>query len=550
VVGVIVVGAAVVGAALAGVVVAGVVVAASVLGEAVSVGAGVDDPVVVSSSEPLQAATTTPLTIEPATTTTLRARNARREIGDIDPVWRTCDRVDGVGAGGRDCAMADPQQAAAASVTAPVTLDGFNPFSPAAQQCPHLYYRAMQAEAPVFHPEGTDLYMVTRHSMITPILRDTATFSSRFGSAGELPKGDVVERIRAVLAEGWPQVPTMLTIDPPDHTRFRGTVAPWFTPRRMADLRAPVERIVTRLIDQLPDHPVDVVTAFAVPLPVEVIAHVLDVAPDRLDDFKRWSDDSIANIGTVISDDRRVEAYRGIVELQHYFAEQLEHRRHHPDGGLISDLVHAHIDTDPRPDGTAGPRRPLEMAEMLSILQQLLVAGNETTTKALTEGIHLLATHPEVWAKLRADPAGYAPLVTEEVLRLSTPTQGMFRVATRDVELEGVTVPKGARVVVVYSGANRDPAVWGDDPDRFDPDRPNLKEHLAFGKGIHFCLGAPLSRVEMQVAFERLARRIERIELLADQDLRYHPSFMLRGLVRLDARFVADHGRGRVNADV
>ena len=422
-----------------------------------------------------------------------------------------------------------------------VTLEGFNPFSPAVQQCPHPYYRQMQHEAPVFHPDGTDLYLITRHEMITPILRDTSTFSSRFGSAGELPRGEVVDRIRAVLAEGWPQVPTMLTVDPPDHTRFRGTVASWFTPKRMADLRAPVERIVSRLIDGLPVggvEAVDAVTAFAVPLPVEVIAHVLNVAPDRMADFKRWSDDSVANIGTVISDDRRVEAYRGIVELQHYFADQLERRRREPNGDLMSDLVQAHIDTDRLPDGTAGPRRPLEMAEMLSILQQLLVAGNETTTKALTEGIRLLATHPEVWSKLQADPAGYAPLVSEEVLRLSTPTQGMFRVVTRDVEVEGVVIPEGSRVVLVYSGANRDPSVWGDDPDRFDPDRPNLKDHLAFGKGIHFCLGAPLSRVEMQVAFEQLARRLDRVELLTDQDLRYHPSFVLRGLVRLDVRFV------------
>ena len=442
--------------------------------------------------------------------------------------------------------MADPHLAVPTS-TAPaeLSLDGFNPFSPAAQQCPHQYYRLMQDQAPVFHPEGTDLYMITRHDMVTPILRDTTTFSSRFGSAGELPKGDVIERIRAVLADGWPQVPTMLTVDPPYHTRFRGTVASYFTPKRMADLRAPVERIVGRLVDRLPDEPVDFVTAFGVPLPVEAIAWVLNVAPDRMDDFKRWSDDSIANIGTVITDDRRVEAYRGIVELQHYFAEQLERRRHEPNGDLMSDLVQAHIDTDPLPDGTAGPRRPLEMAEMLSILQQLLVAGNETTTKALTEGVKLLATHPEVWAKLQADPAGYAPLVTEEVLRLSTPTQGMFRLVTRDVELEGVHIPKGSRLIVVYSGANRDPRVWGDDPDRFDPDRTNLKEHLAFGKGIHFCLGAPLSRLEMQVAFEQLGRRLERIELLPDQDLRYHPSFMLRGLVRLDVRFVK-----RVTADV
>jgi cytochrome P450 len=411
-----------------------------------------------------------------------------------------------------------------------VSLEGFNPFSDAVQQCPHAYYRAMQETTPVFHVEGTDLYMVTRHELITPLLRDTATFSSRFGGAGEMPRGEVVERIKEIIATGWPQIPTMLTIDPPYHTRYRGTVAPYFTPKRMAELRQPVQDIVDRLIDQLPADTFDWVTHFAVPLPIEAIAYVLNVPNDRMADFKRWSDDSIANIGSVISDDRRVEAFRGIVEFQHYFAEQLEARRTRPVGDLMSDLVQAEIDTD------EGGRRPLDMAEMLSIVQQLLVAGNETTTKSLTEGVMLLAQHPEVWAKLRADPAGYAPLVTEEVLRLSTPTQGMFRVVTRDTEIDGVPVPKGSRVILVYSGANRDPKVWGEDPDRFDPDRPNLKDHLAFGKGIHFCLGAPLSRLELNVAFEALARRIERFELDEGNDLRYHPSFVLRGLVRLDVR--------------
>jgi len=418
-----------------------------------------------------------------------------------------------------------------------VSLDGFNPFSEAVQQCPHLYYRAMQEQAPVFAVQGTDLFMVTKHEMVTPILRDTVTFSNRFGSAGEMPKGDVVDRIKEVLATGWPQVPTMLTIDPPYHTRFRGTVAAYFTPKRLADVVAPVRAIVERLLDEIPAGSFDLVPRFAVPLPIEAIAQVLNVPADRLADFKRWSDDSIANIGSVITDDRRVEAYRGIVEFQHYFAEQLERRRAEPCGDLMSDLVQAVIDTDALADGTPGPKRPLEMAEMLSIVQQLLVAGNETTTKSITEGVRLLAENPHVLAKLQADPAGYAPLVTEEVLRLSTPTQGMFRVATTDTELGGVTIPKGSRLVVVYAAANRDASVWGDDPDRFDPDRPNLKEHLAFGKGIHFCLGAPLSRIELNAAFEAIGRRVERIELADTNDYRYHPSFMLRGLVHLDVSF-------------
>jgi cytochrome P450 len=414
---------------------------------------------------------------------------------------------------------------------ADVDLDHFNPFDAAIQQCPFPYYRAMQQAGAVFPVAGTDLYLVTRHELILPILRDPKTFSSRFVT-GEAARGPVVEKLQEIVSRGWPNVPTMLTSDPPQHTRYRGTVAPYFTPRTIAGLRGPVEAIVQRLIDRwIGDGQVELVTAFAVPLPVEVIAHVLNVPVDRLDDFKRWSDDSIAAIGAVISDERRLEAQEGIVEFQHYFAEQLERRRAAPEGDLLSDLVQAEVDTD------HGGRRPLEMAEMLSIVQQLLVAGNETTTKALTEGVRLLAEHPEQWEKLRADPPGRAPLVTEEVLRLAAPTQGMFRVVTEDTEIDGEPVPKGARVVVVYAGANRDPKVWGDDPDDFDPDRPNLKDHLAFGKGIHFCIGAPLSRLELQLAFEHLARRLAEIRLTDPEHLEYHPSFVLRGLKRLDVAF-------------
>jgi cytochrome P450 len=416
-----------------------------------------------------------------------------------------------------------------------VSLEAFNPFSEQVQQCPHLYYEAMRRQTPAFQVPGTDIYMVTRHDLISPIARDTSTFSSDFSTAGQMPSREVIERIKAVMADGWPQVPTMLTIDPPHHTRFRGTVATYFTPKQMNALRPAVETIVDRLIAAVPVGEFDFVTALAVPIPIETIAAVLNVPNDRLDDFKRWSDDSIAPIGTNISDDRRVEAMAGIVEFQRYFAEQLEDRRMQPVDDLMTSLVEAEIDIDEQEaaDHPSG-KRPLTMAEMLSIVQQLLVAGNETTTKALTEGIMLLAQHPDVWAQLRADPEGYAPAVTEEVLRLSTPTQGMFRTVTVDTEIGGVAVPAGSRLVLVYSAANRDPEVWGEDPDAFDPDRDNLKQHVAFGKGIHFCLGAPLSRLEMNVAFERIARAFDEIELGANNDFRYHPSFMLRGLVRLD----------------
>ena len=275
------------------------------------------------------------------------------------------------------------------------------------------------------------------------------------------------------------------------------------------------------------------------PVPIEAIAHVLNVPPDRMDDFKRWSDDSIAPIGTAISDERRLEALGGVVEFQHYFAEQLERRRTEPIDDLMSDLVQARIESEPdHPDriesGDDVGKRPLTMPEMLSIVQQLLVAGNETTTKSLTEGLRLLAENPDVFAKLRADPEGYAPKVTEEVLRMSTPTQGMFRIVTKDTEIDGIPIPQGARLVVMYSAANRDPDVFPE-PDGFDPDRPDLmKNHLAFGKGIHFCIGAPLSRLEMNTVFQQVGKRIESIELTENNELRYFPSFMLRGLMALE----------------
>jgi cytochrome P450 len=386
----------------------------------------------------------------------------------------------------------------------------------------------MRERHPVFRVPGTDLHLVTRHDLVVPILRDVETYSNRFGGTSERAVDELAQRLAEVQADGWPLVSTMLTEDPPAHTRYRGLVNAAFSPRRIAAVEPVVRAIAEELVDRFPvEGTVHFVPDFAVPLPVRVIAHILDVPDDRLDDFKRWSDDSTIGIGARISDDERVRAQRGIVEFQHYFADQLERRRESPRDDVLSTLVNA---------GAAGGEGPLDMAEMLSIVQQLLVAGNETTTKMLTEGARLLIEHPAEWDRLRADPSR-AAAVAEEVLRLSTPTQGMFRVVTRDVELEGVHIPAGSRMVIMYAAANRDPAVFPD-PDGFDPDRPNRKEHLAFGKGIHFCIGAPLARLEATVAFAVLAERITSWSFAEGNTFEYEPSFVLRGLKRLDVDVV------------
>lgn len=405
-----------------------------------------------------------------------------------------------------------------------IDLDRFDLFDVEVQQCPHPHYAAMREQQPVFHVPGTDLYLVTRHDLVVPILRDVETYSNRFGGTGEPAAGDLARRLAEVQAEGWPQVPTMLTEDPPRHTRYRGLVNAAFSPRRIRAFEPAIRAIAEELVARLPDEgTIDFVTEVAVPLPVRVIAHVLDVPLDRMADFKRWSEDSTIGIGARIGDDERVRAQHGIVEFQHYFAEQLEQRRADPRDDVLSTLAHAG-----EQDGT----EPLEMAEMLSVVQQLLVAGNETTTKMLTEGARLLIDHPHEWLRLQQDPSR-AGAVVEEVLRLSTPTQGMFRAVTRDVELEGVRIPAGARLVIMYSAANRDPAVFPE-PDGFDPDRVNHKDHLAFGKGIHFCVGAPLARLEATVAFEVLSQRLAGWRFAPGATFEYQPSFVLRGLKRLE----------------
>ena len=416
-----------------------------------------------------------------------------------------------------------------------IDISTFNPFDPETLQCPFPHYAKMREEQPVLKVEGLGIHMVTRHDLVMQVLRDPQTYSSVFGGTGMPVASEVRKRFEEVFAEGYPRVSTMLTADQPEHTRYRRLVSRAFHPKVIAEMEPTIRAITVRLIDSWIDSGrIEFVKDFAVPLPVEVIARALNVPDSRLADFKRWSDDSIAGIGTNISIDERIRAERGVNEFQHYFAEQLEDRRLDPRDDILTNLLNARIEDD---DADVDDKRPLDVPEMLSIIQQLLVAGNETTTKMLTEMIRLLVENPSEWEKLKRDSARVERIV-EETLRLSTPTQGMWRIVTSDTELGGVALRKGDRIVIVFSSANRDEALYPD-PDSFEPDRENLRDHLAFGKGIHFCLGANLSRLEGKVALEELSRRLDTISLPDSNTFEYYPSFMLRGLTKLDLEFTA-----------
>jgi cytochrome P450 len=419
-----------------------------------------------------------------------------------------------------------------------VDISTFNPFDPSTQQCPFPHYAQMREEAPVHPVPGLGVHLVTKHDLVMQVLRDPQTYSSMFGGAGMPLSSADREKFAEVMAAGYPRVPTMLTADQPDHTRYRRLVARAFHPKVIAEMEPVIRQITVELIESWIDKGrIEFVKEFGVPLPVRVIAKALNVPDDRLADFKRWSDDSIAGIGTNITLEQRLQAEYGVNEFQHYFAEQIELRRTNPQDDILTNLLNASIDDD---DPEVTDKRQLDMPEMLSIIQQLLVAGNETTTKSLTEMVRLLAENPEEWAALKADPSR-AEKVFEETLRLSTPTQGMWRILTKDAELGGVQLTKGQRIIIVFASANRDEALY-DNPDDFIPMRDHLRDNLAFGKGIHFCLGANLSRLEGKVAAEELSKRIDTITLSESNQYQYFPSFMLRGLTDLDIEFTAAKG--------
>lgn len=414
---------------------------------------------------------------------------------------------------------------------ADIDLDSYNPMDREVQQCPYPHYAALREHGPIFHHKQTGMYFASRLDVVNEILRDTETYSSKMSNAGTMGDSEVMQQVAAIMREGWPRAETMLTIDPPLQTRYRKLVSRAFSARRIAALEDKIREIAVELIDEFPDEgTIDFHADFAVSFPVRVIHYALNMSPETESKIKGWSDDAVAALGVALTDERRLEAARGQVECQRYWHEEYEKRLAEPQDDILSDITHADFDDPELPEGET---RKLDFSEVFSIIQQLMVAGNETTTKFLNETIRLLIEHPEWWDRLVADPDGTINGLVEEGLRISSPNQGLFRVVTRDTEIEGVEIPKGSRVWVMFGAANRDERTFPDG-DGFDPGRDNLKEHIAFGKGHHFCIGAPLSRLEGKVAFEELAKRIELPSFSEGNTFEYEPSFILRGLAQLD----------------
>ncbi|MFK8050110.1 MAG: cytochrome P450 [Halioglobus sp.] len=408
----------------------------------------------------------------------------------------------------------------------------FDFFDEAVLNCPYDFYQTLQEQAPVYQLPEHDIFMVTRHADIKNLLKDTSIYSNNFN---HLLKGpEPAQEVLDIYAQGWDPVDTMITSDPPRHKVYRTLVNKVFSASRVDEMERYMEDIAHELIDGFVERgECDFIREFTTPLPVYVIADQLGVSREEVREFKKWSDSFASRLSQLATPEEELENAKNIVAFQHYFANMVELRRKEPKDDMISDLVNTTIK-----DPDTHEKRPLNMEELQSILQQLLVAGNETTTSAITGGMLSLISNPEQMQRLRKHPEEI-PQAVEEILRMESPSAGLWRVAKKESVVHGVKIPEESLIMLRYHAANRDRAVF-EDPNNMDVCRHNAGEHLAFGRGVHFCPGAMLARKEMLVAFRALLSRLKNIELVEDKcDLTYWPNIVLRGLKQLHISFEA-----------
>jgi cytochrome P450 len=390
-------------------------------------------------------------------------------------------------------------------------------------QCPYPELARARADSGVCPWPSRGWYVVTRAELVREVLLDTERFSSKVHKHSQ-PPAEVADQVAAVRARGWPYTPALGTNDPPEHTRYRRLINQLFTPRRLSSMRPLVEHTADELAAALPDDAVfDFFTAFAQPLPVWAISRIVGLPDERRADVQRWTRAATASIGARPDADQWVEFENDLLDMQLTLAAALEANRGTPGDDVLGRLAAA-LDEPVDADGTVPPTT----AVLLTLLRELIVAGNETTARLLTEIVRLLHDRPGEWARVRSDP-GRADAIVEEALRWASPTQTALRRVTRDTELRGVALPAGTTLVVSFASADRDSELF-DAADDFEPDRDGLRRHLAFGLGPHMCVGAGLARMELRIAVQTLARHVDAIPVVDPAALSYTQSFTIRGL--------------------
>ena len=388
----------------------------------------------------------------------------------------------------------------------------FNPWDENFRANPYPHYRPLLAGPLRIVDMGFKFALAARYADVRAILMDHATFSS------VQPAEMGFDEQTKLFGDA----PTMLGSDPPTQTRLRRLVSRDFTPRRIRELEPRIREIAKNLLDTAERKgEFDVMADLANPLPVMVISELLGVPPEEYRQFKNWSDKIIEADNTLPGMPMPEEIKTAFTELKAYFIEEIARRRKSPGSDLVSALVAAHDEAE-----------ALSADELLQFVVLLLLAGNETTTNQIGNGMLALGRNPSSMAALRSKPELMRGAI-EEMLRYDGPVQSTFRTATKDTTVGGTPIASGMGVFVIIAAANRDPAQFKN-PEKFDITRePN--EHLAFGEGIHFCIGAPLARMEGAIAIGAALDRFPHLRLKNPDDaVTYKGSYFLRGLSGLE----------------
>lgn len=400
------------------------------------------------------------------------------------------------------------------------SLAEFDLMDPAVQRCPYAFYALTRAQAPLYRMPSTGFWLVTSFDLCREVIRQPDLYASGV-SPMALKPGGVLPEVIDEFAKGWLPLASCSTSDPPRHTRVRAFLEPLFTAKRVRAVRPLIDRTVRDLLDGLAGRTeLEFVGEFSHPLPMIVIAELIGVPRVDLARFKAWSDAIVEPFSMMVSREREVECARLVVKMQHYFASLLDQRRREPRDDLLTELVRA----------SADPAMGFDLQEQLTILTiDLLASGNETTTAAITSGLRLLIDDPAPIAAIRRDRSLLENLA-EEILRLESPAQGMFRRVTRDTTLGGIALRAGELLSLRFGSANRDESQFPG-ADRIDLHRRQPGKHLALGIGRHHCVGAQLARQELIAAFGALLDRYETFALAPGRPApEYAPSFFGRNL--------------------
>ena len=407
-----------------------------------------------------------------------------------------------------------------------------NFFDRSTNDCPYHAYQQLRDEAPVWRDPRTGMFVITRYEDLRAILMDTENYvNGRRRTPGTPEMLARAQKIQALYEEkGWVPAPTLAGRDDPEHKQMRALFDHAFRPSRIKQLDGFVSDLAYRLVDDfLAAGTCDWVKQFAVPLPLIVIGRQMGAPEEDIWRIKAWTDAWVQRLGMMQTEDEAIWSTEMEIEAQHYFQKVFERLRAQPDDTLVSDLVNTPVE--------AWGRTLTDNELHAEMMADTFVGGSETSTNALSAGVMLLIQNPDVWQRLKRRDDKDLEAFCEEVLRLEGPVQGLFRVATRDLELHGVPIPADAVINIRFAAANRDERTY-DNADEIDLDRRNLRQHLAFGVGTHYCLGAPLARRELFLGFRALLDRVDDLWFVEGaNDFSVAPNFCLRALKELHIGF-------------